>query len=145
MLPIDVGDDLDDLLRALEPRPDVVFNALHGRFGEDGRIQGVLDLLGIPYTHSGVLASALAMDKPLAKQVFATVGLRCPEGKVLTRRQPAEERSLPAPLCGQAHRRGIERRRAHRPRRRQPAAAEAAGTGPSATRCWSSAISPAAS
>jgi D-alanine-D-alanine ligase len=80
---IDVGTDVDDLLRALEPRPDVVFNALHGRFGEDGRIQGLLDLLGVPYTHSGVLASALAMDKPLAKQVFAAVGLRSPEGKVL--------------------------------------------------------------
>ena len=57
-------------------------------------IQGLLDLLSMPYTHSGLLASALAMDKPLAKRVFATVGLRCPEGKVVTRRQPAEERSL---------------------------------------------------
>ena len=56
------------------------FNALHGRFGEDGRVQGLLDLLGIPYTHSGVLASALAMDKPMAKRVFAAAGLRCPEG-----------------------------------------------------------------
>ncbi len=80
---VDVGTDMDDLLRALEPRPDAVFNALHGRFGEDGRIQGLLDLLGLPYTHSGVLASALAMDKPLAKQVFAAVGLKSPEGKVL--------------------------------------------------------------
>jgi D-alanine-D-alanine ligase len=84
VLEIDVGHDIDDLLRALEPRPDVVFNALHGRFGEDGRIQGLLDLLELPYTHSGVLASALAMDKPLAKQLFAAAGLRCPEGKVLT-------------------------------------------------------------
>ena len=65
----------------------MVFNALHGRYGEDGRIQGLLDLLGLPYTHSGLLASALAMDKPMAKQVFAAVGLRCPEGKVLDRRQ----------------------------------------------------------
>jgi D-alanine-D-alanine ligase len=80
---IDVGTDVDDLLRALDPKPDAVFNALHGRFGEDGRIQGLLDLLGVPYTHSGVLASALAMDKPLAKQVFAAVGLRSPEGRVL--------------------------------------------------------------
>ena len=57
-----------------------MFNALHGRFGEDGRVQGLLDHLGIPYTHSGVLASALAMDKPMAKRVFASAGLRCPEG-----------------------------------------------------------------
>ena len=56
VLPIDVGYDLDDLLRALEPRPDAVFNALHGHFGEDGRIQGLLDLLSLPYTHSGLLA-----------------------------------------------------------------------------------------
>jgi D-alanine-D-alanine ligase len=83
VLLIDVGIDVDDLLRALDPKPDAVFNALHGRFGEDGRIQGLLDLLGVPYTHSGVLASALAMDKPLAKQVFAAVGLRSPEGRVL--------------------------------------------------------------
>jgi D-alanine-D-alanine ligase len=83
VVPIHVGHDLEDLLRALDPRPDVVFNALHGRFGEDGRIQGLLDLLGLPYTHSGLLSSALAMDKPLAKQIFAGVGLRCPEGKVL--------------------------------------------------------------
>jgi len=80
---VDVSDDMGTLLAALEPRPDVVFNALHGRFGEDGRVQGLLDLIGLPYTHSGVLASALAMDKPLAKQVFGAVGLRCPEGKVL--------------------------------------------------------------
>ena len=58
-----------------------MFNALHGRFGEDGCIQGMLELLGIPYTHSGVLASALAMDKPTAKRVFAAAGLRCPEGR----------------------------------------------------------------
>ena len=61
-------------------RPDVVFNALHGHFGEDGRVQGLLDHLRLPYTHSGVLASALAMDKPMAKRVFASAGLRCPEG-----------------------------------------------------------------
>ena len=67
-------------LRALDPRPDVVFNALHGRFGEDGCVQGVLEFLSMPYTHSGLLASALAMDKPMAKRLFAAAGLRCPEG-----------------------------------------------------------------
>jgi D-alanine-D-alanine ligase len=75
---IDVGRDLHEVLA--RTKPDVVFNALHGRFGEDGRVQGVLDQLGLPYTHSGVLASALAMDKPIAKRVFASAGLRCPEG-----------------------------------------------------------------
>jgi D-alanine-D-alanine ligase len=77
---IDVGRDVGALLRALEPRPDVVFNALHGRFGEDGCVQGVLNLMGIPYTHSGLLASSLAMDKTMAKRVFAAAGIRCPEG-----------------------------------------------------------------
>lgn len=81
---IDVGRDVGALLRALEPRPDVVFNALHGRFGEDGCVQGVLNLLGIPYTHSGLLASALAMDKPVAKRIFAAAGIRCPEGREIT-------------------------------------------------------------
>lgn len=74
--PINVGADLGALIARLQtPRPDAVFNALHGRFGEDGCIQGVLDWLGIPYTHSGVRASALAMDKLAAKAVFAAAGL----------------------------------------------------------------------
>ena len=68
-----------------ELKPDVVFNALHGRFGEDGCFQGLLEVLGIPYTHSGVLASALAMDKPVAKTLFAHQGLRCAEGRVVHR------------------------------------------------------------
>src|SRR5690606_26114820 len=85
---IDLQRDLAGLLAALEPRPDAVFNALHGRWGEDGCVQGVLDILGIPYTHSGVRASALAMDKQAAKQVFAAAGLRCAEG-VVTRRADA--------------------------------------------------------
>ena len=55
--------------------PDAVFNALHGEWGEDGRVQGVLDYLKLPYTHSGVLASALAMDKDKSKAVFAQAGL----------------------------------------------------------------------
>ena len=63
-------------------RPDVCFNALHGPIGEDGSIQGLLNVLGIPYTHSGVQASALAMDKPRAKALFASGGLRCPPGVI---------------------------------------------------------------
>jgi D-alanine-D-alanine ligase len=65
--------------------PDVCFNALHGPFGEDGNIQGLLNIMGVPYTHSGVQASALAMDKPRAKRLFAQAGLRCPDGMVCSR------------------------------------------------------------
>jgi len=63
----DLGRDVAALVAALRPPPDAVFNALHGRYGEDGCVQGLLELLHIPYTHSGVMASALAMDKPMAK------------------------------------------------------------------------------
>ena len=70
---------VEDLLRA---KPDVVFNALHGRYGEDGCIQGLLEMLKIPYTHSGVLASAVAMDKPMARIIFAAAGLRVAQGVV---------------------------------------------------------------
>lgn len=82
---IDVSRDLGALIKALQPRPDVVFNALHGRYGEDGIVQGVLETLGIPYTHSGVLASALAMDKPTARRLFRDAGLNVAEGLVLSR------------------------------------------------------------
>jgi D-alanine-D-alanine ligase len=82
---LDVTRDVGRLIAALTPKPDVVFNALHGKGGEDGTIQGLLDLMQIPYTHSGVLASALAMDKPAAKQAFVAAGLRCPEGIVVPR------------------------------------------------------------
>jgi D-alanine-D-alanine ligase len=83
VLPILVGRDLGAVIAALTPAPDVVFNALHGRFGEDGAIQGVLDWLGIPYTHSGVRASALAMDKEAAKAVFAAAGLPVARGRMV--------------------------------------------------------------
>ncbi len=79
---IDVGRDLP--ARLAELRPDVVYNALHGRYGEDGTVQGLLEIMGIPYSHSGVLASSLAMNKALAKRLFATAGLRCPEGHLTT-------------------------------------------------------------
>jgi D-alanine-D-alanine ligase len=94
---IDVGRDAAALVAALNPRPDVVFNALHGRWGEDGCVQGVLDLMGIPYTHSGLLASALAMDKPLAKRVFAAAGLRCPDGKLVSREDFAKGEPMARP------------------------------------------------
>jgi D-alanine-D-alanine ligase len=87
---VDVQRDAGALVAALTPRPDVVFNALHGRWGEDGCVQGVLELMGLPYTHSGVLASALAMDKPTAKQLFAANGIPCPEGVVVDRARLAQ-------------------------------------------------------
>ena len=80
---IDVTDDLPALLSALSPKPDAVFNALHGRFGEDGAIQGLLDFLGVPYTHSGVRASAVAMDKEMSKAMFAAAGLPVAKGAVV--------------------------------------------------------------
>lgn len=70
---------VEDLQRA---KPDVAFNALHGRYGEDGCMQGILEILKIPYTHSGVLASAVAMDKPMAKIIFEKAGLRVAKGLV---------------------------------------------------------------
>ncbi|WP_232844928.1 D-alanine--D-alanine ligase [Paracoccus onubensis] len=65
----------DIVARLAEARPDVVFNALHGRWGEDGCVQGILEWLGLPYTHSGVMASAMAMDKTVAKSAFRAAGL----------------------------------------------------------------------
>lgn len=84
---IDVKKDLPALIAALTPKPDVVFCNLYGRGGEDGTIQGVLEMLGIPYTHSGVLASAVAMDKPMTKTMAASVGVPSAEGIVATKAQ----------------------------------------------------------
>jgi D-alanine-D-alanine ligase len=85
---IDVGRDLHNLVGALgRARPQVVFNALHGRYGEDGCIQGLLDMLALPYTHSGRLASAIAMDKPMAKKLFAAVGIPVAAEKLVTVRE----------------------------------------------------------
>lgn len=84
---IDAGRDLAVQLK--EARPDAVFNALHGQWGEDGCVQGVLEVMGLPYTHSGVLASALAMDKQRAKLILADVGVPSPEGRIVTRAEAA--------------------------------------------------------
>jgi len=82
--PIEVTEDLGAVIAALrDPTPACVFNALHGRFGEDGAIQGVLDWLGIPYTHSGVRASSLAMDKVAAKAAFLAAGLPVARGRLV--------------------------------------------------------------
>jgi D-alanine-D-alanine ligase len=95
--PVEVTDDIAAVIAALTPKPDAVFNALHGRFGEDGAIQGVLDWLDIPYTHSGVRASALAMDKVAAKAVFAANGLPVARGRVIDREELAASDPMPLP------------------------------------------------
>jgi D-alanine-D-alanine ligase len=95
---VDVGHDLPDLLKALEPRPDVIFNALHGVGGEDGTLQAVFEMLRIPYTHSGVLASALAMHKPTAKTLFRAAGLPVADGGVFLPEELAAQDPMPAPF-----------------------------------------------
>ena len=95
--PVLAGEDLGAVLAALDPKPDAVFNALHGRYGEDGAIQGVLDWLGIPYTHSGIRASALAMDKQAAKMVFATAGLPVARGRVIDVAELEDADPMPLP------------------------------------------------
>ena len=95
---IDVGRDLPAVLRALDPRPDMIFNALHGIGGEDGTIQGIFEMLGIPYTHSGILASALAMHKPTAKAIFRAAGLPVVDGVVACPEELALHDPVPAPF-----------------------------------------------
>ncbi len=92
---VDVERDVSARLADL--KPDVVFNALHGPFGEDGTIQGVLEYLQIPYTHSGVMASALAMDKARAKTAAASAGIPVAASLVLNRFDIAGEHPMPAP------------------------------------------------
>jgi D-alanine-D-alanine ligase len=75
-----------------EVKPDIIFNALHGQFGEDGRIQGLLDILQIPYTHSGALASTICMDKILTRKVCSSVGVRSPKYSLL--RKDEEQKNL---------------------------------------------------
>ncbi len=92
---IDAGDDLPERLRA--EKPDAVFNALHGRWGEDGCVQGILEWMGIPYTHSGVMASAVAMDKERAKNVFAAEGLPVAASILATPAEIAARHVMPLP------------------------------------------------
>ena len=93
--PIDVNRDIADRLAIL--KPDACFNALHGKWGEDGCIQGVLETLEIPYTHSGVLASALAMDKARAKVIFKAAGVPVADGIVASREEAARGHLMPPP------------------------------------------------
>ena len=93
--PVDVGRDVAQVLAAL--KPDVALNVLHGRWGEDGCMQGVLEMLAIPYTHSGVLASALAMDKAKAKAVLAAAGVPVPGGGLFNRYEAAKDHVMAPP------------------------------------------------
>ena len=92
---IDMGRDV--AARLLEARPDVVFNALHGTPGEDGTVQGMLDLMGIPYTHSGLATSVVAIDKELTKKVLVAAGIRMPGGRVIDARSVHDGDPLPRP------------------------------------------------
>ena len=92
---IDVGRDIASVLNTV--KPDVALNVLHGRPGEDGTLQGLLEIVGIPYSHSGVLASSLAMQKDMAKAVFAAAGVPVPEGIVAHRLEAAKRHLLPPP------------------------------------------------
>ncbi len=92
---IDVERDIAEVLTKL--KPDVVFNALHGPFGESGMIQGLLELLQIPYTHSGVLASALAMDKHQAKIMLKAAGVPVTDHLILPRAEAAREHAMTPP------------------------------------------------
>jgi D-alanine-D-alanine ligase len=92
---VDVGRDIATVLANL--KPEIALNLLHGRPGEDGTIQGILEVLQIPYSHSGVLASALAMQKDFAKVAMANAGVPVPEGKVVSRQEAAKSHPLPRP------------------------------------------------
>lgn len=92
---VDVGYDISERLRDL--KPDVAFNALHGPYGEDGTIQGVLEFLRIPYTHSGVLASALAMDKHQAKILFKAAGIPVTDHLIVGRAEAAKSHVMAPP------------------------------------------------
>ena len=95
VIEVDAGPDLANVLADL--KPDCVFNALHGRWGEDGCVQGLLEWLRIPYTHSGVLASALAMDKARAKEAYRVAGLPIVESVIVPKAEAMARHVMPAP------------------------------------------------
>jgi D-alanine-D-alanine ligase len=95
VMPIDVGRDIAAILTAA--KPDVALNVLHGRPGEDGTLQGLLEILGIPYSHSGVLASALAMQKHYAKALFRAAGVPVAEDRVVSRLEAAKAHVMAPP------------------------------------------------
>ncbi len=103
---LDINVDKDFLNWAIKNKEhiDIFFNALHGKWGEDGKIQGVLEYLGIPYTHSGVTASAIGMDKELSKKIFKNAGIEVPNGFVVTKKNllkkdPIKRPYIIKPIC----------------------------------------------
>jgi D-alanine-D-alanine ligase len=92
---VDVTRDIAATLRSL--KPDCALNVLHGRPGEDGTLQGMLEILGVPYSHSGVMASAVAMQKDIAKTVLKAAGIPVPGGAVVSRMEAAKKHLLPPP------------------------------------------------
>ncbi len=97
-------------------KPDVAFNALHGKWGEDGCCAAILETLQIPYTHSGVLASSLAMHKEKSKAIFRAAGVPVAESKLVRLEDVATQHPMAPALCGEAGGRRLERRRPHRAR-----------------------------
>ena len=93
---LDMGRDV--AARLAELKPDVVFNALHGTPGEDGTVQGMMDLMGVTYTHSGLETSVIAIDKELTKMVLVPHGIRMPAGKVVSSQSLHQEDPLPRPF-----------------------------------------------
>lgn len=94
---VDVTRDINKLVADLSPKPDVAFIALHGTGGEDGVIQGVLETMTIPYTHSSVTASAIGMDKVLSRKIFEHAGLPAPKSKVVTVASLKEQHPMDVP------------------------------------------------
>lgn len=96
--PVDLTHDVSEFVQIINrEKPTAVFNALHGKYGEDGCVQGILNLMQIPYTHSGVVASALAMDKRLAKKVARDAGLTVAQDKMVTKSDIMQADALPYP------------------------------------------------
>ncbi|MEA2988045.1 MAG: D-alanine-D-alanine ligase [Alphaproteobacteria bacterium] len=92
---IDVGRDIGAVLATI--KPDVALNVLHGRPGEDGTLQGLLEIIAVPYTHSGVMASAVAMQKDVAKELFRVAGVPVAEGLVASRFDVGKQHLMPPP------------------------------------------------
>lgn len=98
VIPYHLTSDMNDFIATLKrEKPDIVFNALHGMYGEDGCIQGVLEMLQIPYTHSGVLASAMGMNKDMTRRVVRTSGIPVAEGFIVQKNEFESGRELPMP------------------------------------------------
>ena len=111
--------DRDVAARLAEAAPDVVFNALHGVPGEDGTVQGMMDLMGLPYTHSGLATSVIAIDKELTKQALVPHGIPMPGGRIVESEELYERDPLARPYVLKPVNEGSLGRRGDRHRRRQ--------------------------